>query len=114
LSGKMDLRVDVRTEGRPADLLRNLKGTITTDVRDGEVMKFALLGNILSMQNVVALAKQGGPRLDAQGFPFRQLSARGRFDNGRFVLDEGVFHSNAIGIGANGWISLSDFDSKLT
>ena len=114
LSGVMDLRVDVRTEGKPADLLRNLKGTISADVRDGKVMKFALIGNILSMKNVVAMLGQGGPKITAEGFPFRRLSAAGRFDKGRFLLDQGVFHSNAVGLGASGWISLSDYQSRLT
>jgi uncharacterized protein involved in outer membrane biogenesis len=114
LSGVMDLRVDVRTEGKPADLLRNLKGTISADVRDGKVMKFALIGNILSMKNVVAMFGQGGPKITAEGFPFRRLSAAGRFDKGRFLLDQAAFHSNAVGLGANGWISLSDYQSRLT
>jgi uncharacterized protein involved in outer membrane biogenesis len=114
LTGTLDLRVDVRTEGKPADLLRNLKGTISADVRDGKVMKFALLGNILSMKNVVAMLGQGGPKLTADGFPFRRLSAAGRFDKGRFLLDEGLFRSNAVGLGASGWISLSDYQSRLT
>jgi hypothetical protein len=114
LTGPVDLRAELRTQGRPDELLQNLSGTVSADVRNGTVTKFALLGNILSMQNVVALAQQGGPKLGAEAFPFRQLSARGRFDKGRFILDEGVFHSNAIGLGANGWISLSDFDTRLT
>jgi len=114
LTGTMNLRVDVSTRGQPKELVQNLTGTVEADVRNGQMMKFALIGNILSMQNVVALAEQGGPKLDAQGFPFRQLKAGGRFENGRFVLQEGVFHSNAIGLGSNGWISLADFDCNLT
>jgi uncharacterized protein involved in outer membrane biogenesis len=114
LTGPMDLRVDVRTEGQASQLLQNLKGTVSVDVRNGTVTKFALLGNILSMQNVVALATEGGPKLGADAFPFRQLSAKGHFESGRIYIDEGVFHSNAIGLGANGWISLTDFQSRLT
>jgi hypothetical protein len=114
ITGPMDLRVDVRTEGQLDDLLQNLKGTVSADVRNGTVTKFALLGNILSMQNVAALATEGGPKLGADSFPFRQLSAKGHFDKGRIYIDEGVFHSNAIGLGANGWISLTDFQSRLT
>ncbi|MBV9191801.1 MAG: AsmA-like C-terminal domain-containing protein, partial [Betaproteobacteria bacterium] len=114
LSGTMNLRVDLRTQGQPAELLQNLKGTVSADVRNGQVKKFALIGNILSMQNVVAVVEQGGPKLGAEGFPFRQLAAKGRFDKGRFVLEEGVFHSNAVGLGANGWISLTDFQTGLT
>jgi len=114
LTGTMNLRVDVRTQGQPADLLKNLKGTVSTDVRDGQVMKFALIGNILSMKNVVAMMGQGGANLAGEGFAFRQLAAKGRFDKGRFMLDEGLFRSNALGLGANGWISLSDFQTSLT
>jgi AsmA-like C-terminal region len=114
ITGSLDLRVDVKTQGQPAELLQNLKGTVKADVRNGEVMRFALIGNILSMQNVVALAKHGGPKLGAEGFPFRQLSAKGHFDKGYFYLDEGVFHSNAIGLGANGWIGLTDYQTRLT
>jgi hypothetical protein len=114
ITGPMDLRVDVRTQGEnSAALLQNLKGTVSVDIRNGTVTKFALLGNILSMQNVAALVSDG-PKLGADAFPFRQLSAKGRFDKGRFHLDEGVFHSNAIGLGANGSIGLTDFESNLT
>jgi uncharacterized protein involved in outer membrane biogenesis len=114
LTGPMDLRIDVRTQGEnSAALLQNLKGTVSLDIRNGSVTKFALLGNILSMQNVAALISDG-PKLGADAFPFRQLSAKGRFDKGRFHLDEGVFHSNAIGLGANGSIGLADFQSNLT
>ncbi|HSU78380.1 MAG TPA: AsmA-like C-terminal domain-containing protein, partial [Burkholderiales bacterium] len=114
LSGTMNLRIDVRTQGKPAELVQNLKGTVGADIRDGQVMKFALIGNILSMKNVVAMLGQGGPDLTAAGFPFRQLAAKGRFDKGRFLLDEGLFRSNAIGLGANGWISLTDYQTSLT
>ena len=113
LTGALDLTVDISTQGQPAELVQNLKGTVKADVRNGQVMKFALLGNILSMQNVVAVAQQGA-NLSGEGFPFRLLSAKGRFDKGRFVLEEGVFHSNAIGLGANGWISLTDYQTRMT
>ena len=114
LTGTLDVDADLRSEGKPDALLKNLKGTVSADLRNGQVMKFALIGNILSMRNVVALAEQGGPKLAAEGFPYRQLSAKGHLNDGYFMLDEGVFYSNAIGLGANGWISLADYQSRLT
>ncbi|HET7365792.1 MAG TPA: AsmA-like C-terminal domain-containing protein [Burkholderiales bacterium] len=113
VTGPMDLRVDVRSEGQLTELVQNLKGTVSADVRNGTVTKFALLGNILSMQNVAALVTEG-PQLGKDAFPFRQLAAKGHFDKGYFYVDEGVFHSNAIGLGANGWISLTDYETRLT
>ena len=34
--------------------------------------------------------------------PVVEFDAAGRFDKGRFRLDEGVFRSNAVGLGATG------------
>ena len=114
LTGTFVMKSDLRAEGKLTELVQNLGGTVDVDVRNGLVKEFALIGNILAMQNVVALVAQGGPKLGAEGFPFRQLHAAGRFEKGRFVIEEGVFHSNSIGLGANGWISLSDFQCRLT
>lgn len=114
ISGLYDLNADISTQGRPAELLRNLRGAVHADAQDGRVMKFAMLGNILSMGNIASLMKPDGPKLDAQGFPYRKLIVGGRFEQGRFVVEEGAFHSDALGLAANGWIALDEPESRLT
>lgn len=114
ITGDFDLKADLRARGRLRDLVRNLEGTIRTESRDGKVMKFALLGNILSMQNVAAMFKDGSPRIDDAGFSYRRISASGRFSKGRFTIEEGVFTSAGLGLAATGWISLTDYQSRLT
>jgi len=114
ISGEFDLSADLRTQGRLHELLPNLQGTVSAQAREGNVMKFALLGNILSMKGVSDLLKEGAPKADSAGFPYRSLSAKGRFAGGRFIVDESGFDSSAFGLAANGWISLVDYDSKLT
>jgi len=113
MTGIFDLRADLSTQGRREELAQNLKGTIRTEVRDGKVMKFALLGNILSAQNIAAMFKQGGLKLDDAGFPFRRMTVEGHFEAGRFIVDEGGFHSDALGLAVTGWISILDFQSRL-
>jgi hypothetical protein len=114
ITGMYDLKADISTQGRLAELPKNLEGTVRADVRDGKVMKFALLGNILSMKNVDSLMKQDGPKLDDQGFPYRELTVAGHFEGGRFIVEEGSFQSDALGLAANGWISTTDYSSRLT
>jgi hypothetical protein len=114
ITGEFDLKANLTSQGKVRDLARNMTGSVVADMRDGNVMKFALLGNILSMQNVSALFKGGGPKLDAKGFSYRNLRIAGRFDKGRFVVEEGAFHSDAVGLAANGWISLTEPQSRLT
>ena len=114
MSGTFDLGADVRTHGKAEELVRNLRGEVRTESRDGRVMKFALLGNILSLKGVADVLKGGAAKVDEAGFPYRRLSVSGRFEGGRFVVDESSFSSNAVGLAANGWISIVDYDSKLT
>jgi hypothetical protein len=114
ITGEFDLKADLTSRGKIGDLARSMKGSVVADIRDGKVMKFALLGNILSMGNVASLMKADGPKLDAQGFPYRKVVMAGRFDGGRFILDEGAFQSDALGLAANGWISTTDYSSRLT
>lgn len=114
ISGLYDLRADLITQGKLTELLKNLKGTVRADASNGRVMKFALLGNILSMASVSSLMKPDGPKLDDQGFPYRALTVAGHFENGRFIVEEGSFQSDALGLAANGWISVTDFSSRLT
>lgn len=114
ITGWYDLKADISTQGKLAELPKNLKGTVRADAGDGRVMKFALLGNVLSMASVSSLMKPGGPKLDDEGFPYRALNVSGHFENGRFIVEEGSFQSDALGLAANGWISTTDYSSRLT
>ena len=114
ITGDFDLQADIKTEGKAAELARNLKGRVRADVRDGKVMKFALLGNILSMGNIAALLEEGGPRLDEAGFPYRTITVSGHFAEGRFIVEESAFQSDAVGLAATGWVSVLDYRSQLS
>jgi len=114
ITGDFDFKADVSAQGKIGDLARNLKGTVRAEARDGKVMKFALFGNILSMTNVAALFEQGGPKLDDAGFPYRTITVSGHFEKDRFIVDESAFRSDAVGLAATGWISVIDYQSRLT
>jgi hypothetical protein len=116
IDGEADFQAILRTHGPAAQMLRNLEGTIAGEVRDGRVQKFALIGNILSARSVAditALAEEGAGKRQ-EGFPYHRLAFKGKFRDGQFVLEEGAFDSDAVGMAANGTIRLSDLDSKLT
>ncbi|HEY6240312.1 MAG TPA: AsmA-like C-terminal domain-containing protein, partial [Burkholderiales bacterium] len=114
ITGDFDLKADLSTRGKTSELARNLAGTVSAEVRDGQVRKFALLGNILSMKSVSDLLGKSGPKLDEAGFPYRRILLNGHFQEGRFVVEESAFHSSAVGLAATGWISVLDFQSRLS
>jgi len=119
IDGDFDLSADLRTRGRVPELLSNLEGTVDAQARNGIVRKFAMLGNILTTQAVSGIFDQSAPKVDDKGFPYRSITAKGRFQKGSFILDESFFRSDIIGIAAQGSISLipdetRPYESRLT
>ena len=113
ITGEFDLKADLSTRGKARELARNLEGTVSTEVRNGKVRKFALLGNILSLKSVSDLFEKDKPKLEDAGFPYRRIALNGHFQGGRFIVEESAFHSTAVGLAATGWISVVDFQSRL-
>ena len=109
LTGEADLTAELKTEGRRPNLRQNLTGTVQAESRNGTVKKFALIGNILSLRNIASVSK-----MEQSGFPYRSMTAKGHFEGGRFVLEEGFFDSSAVRLGAHGDIDLQGPGSKLT
>jgi len=111
ITGNADLHAELRTEGKVRDeLLRNLTGNATAELRNGRVNRFALIGNILSVQNFTSIRD---PRELDRGFLYRSMTAKGRFEGGAFVVDEGFFDSDAARIAVNGKVDLLGARSQL-
>jgi hypothetical protein len=113
ITGDFDLFADLRTGGAPSELLRNLEGSVQWEARGGKVMKWPLLGNILSLKNIGSVLK-GEVRLGAEGFEYRSIFLRGDIAGGRVEVKEAAFDSSAIGLAATGSIRLEDRDANLT
>jgi hypothetical protein len=109
ITGNADVRAELRSEGRRPDLFRNMTGTIQAETRNGSVKRFALIGNILSLRNIASVSQ-----MQEGGFPYRSMTAKGTFQNGNLMLDEGFFDSSAVRLGAHGRIDLLGADSQLT
>jgi len=114
MTGRFELHADLRTHGDGSDLVRNLSGTLEAQALDGSTYKFNLLGNILSFKPVAELIEGDRPQLEKDGVPYRRLKVAGRFDSGKFHVDEGIFDSDAIGLAATGPIDLVTRDAALT
>jgi uncharacterized protein involved in outer membrane biogenesis len=111
ITGNADLRAELRTQGKPGELVRNLTGTAQAEMRKGRVKKFALIGNILSVLSLRNLVSREA--LQEDGFPYRSLSAKGHFEGGGFIVEESFFDSDAVRIAATGKVDLLGADSRL-
>jgi hypothetical protein len=113
LTGTFDLAAMLHTRGQRDELLQKMQGTVDAKARDGKVMKFGLLGNILSVKSVSSVLK-GNVKLGDQGFDYRSITLRGKIADGQFQVQESAFDSPALGLAATGSVRLHDWDTKLT
>jgi hypothetical protein len=110
ITGNAELRAEVKTNGRSRpELLRNLTGTAQGELRNGRVMRFALLGNILAVRDIASPSE-----MRKNGFAYRRMTASGRFERGEFLVQEAFFDSKAARLAASGRIDLQGSDSRLT
>jgi uncharacterized protein involved in outer membrane biogenesis len=114
ISGAYDLLAELSTHGRASELARNLQGTVEAQARDGKIMRFALIGNILALKNVIGLFTKGPPRLGETGFDYSKLTVSGHFDAGRFIVEQAALDSPAMGLAATGAIGVMAPDTRLT
>jgi AsmA-like protein len=109
LTGDADLTAELRVEGRRPHLVRGLTGTAHAELRQGRVKKFALLGNILSFRGLASINE-----MKEDGFAYRRMTAKGRFERGEFLVDEAFFDSEAVRLAAHGRVDLLGANSQLT
>lgn len=109
ITGHADLSAELRTQGKRGELLRNLAGTARAELRGGRVERFALIGNILSLRNIASVRE-----MRERGFPYRRMTAHGRFEDGAFVVEEGFFDSDAARLAVNGKVDLVGDHTQLT
>jgi len=114
LTGEFDLHADLSTRGERSDWLRNLRGPVQLEARDGRVMKFALLANILALKNIADVLRRNGTQLDERGFAYRRLIVNGQVGENTFTVNQSAFDSDALGLVATGKVGLLDREARLT
>lgn len=113
LTGNFDLTAKLRAKGRPKELIQALDGPVQLHARDGEIKKFALLGNILSLKSVTSVLKKG-VKVSGEGFEYKRLALSGAFGKGAFAVEEMALDSPALGLAATGSVDLVGDKSRLT
>jgi len=114
LTGEFDLRAELRTHGRQAELTSNLEGPVELHLGEGKVEKSAFLSAILAQESVKSFLAKEGERMDERGFEYREIVMRGRFAGGRCYIEEYFFDSPALAMAAKGSVGVDGRAAQLT
>jgi hypothetical protein len=107
LSGRLKAKGDLWANAN-TDFFRTLAGTISIEVTDGVLHKFALLSRILGFVDLKTWlsAKVPDPRIN--GVPFQTLTANFKGQDGDFYSDNLLLRGPVMNISAMGHIRLYD------
>jgi hypothetical protein len=114
LTGEFDLRAELRTHGRQAELTSNLEGPVELHLGKGKVEKSAFLSAILAQESVKSFLAKEAQRMDERGFEYSEIVMRGRFGGGRCYIEEGLFDSPTLDVAAKGSVGVDGRDAQLT
>ena len=114
LTGEFNLRADLRTHGRRAELTSNLEGPVELHLGKGKVERSAFLTAILAQESVKSFLAKEGRRMDERGFEYREIVMRGHFAGGRWYVEEGLLDSPTLALAAKGSVGVDGHDARLT
>ncbi len=107
LSGRLKAKGDLWADA-DTDFFKTLAGTISTDVSDGVLHKFALLSRILGFVNLKTWLSAEVPDPRVNGVPFQSLTADFKGRDGDFYSDNLLLRGPVMNISALGHMRLGD------
>ncbi|HVB78794.1 MAG TPA: AsmA-like C-terminal domain-containing protein [Candidatus Binataceae bacterium] len=107
LSGRLKARGDLWANSN-TDFFNTLAGTISIDVTDGVLHKFALLSRILGFVNLKTWLSAKVPDPRVNGVPFQTLTADLKGRDGDFYSDNLLLRGPVMNISALGHVRLGD------
>ena len=112
--GTFDLKGELMTKARPADLLKSLSGNLAFSAEQGRIYRFGMLTKIFALLNVTEIYRGEVPDLAGQGFAYDSMSANAVFEDGKLIISEGAIDSPSMGIACAGDINLVKKKVDLT
>jgi hypothetical protein len=101
-------------QGKPEDLFKAMEGDIEFHAKDGRIYYWIGLSRILEFINVTEIYRGKFPDMQKEGLPYKLISARGSFQNGRFTIKEITLDGPTMEMVAQGEVDLRNQQMNFT
>jgi hypothetical protein len=114
VTGQYSLAASLNNQSSEAGLLRSLNGKLDFEARSGRIHRYGILSKILALLNLTEVFKGKLPDIAKEGFAFDTINAEGKFENGKFILEEGIINGSSMTVIYQGSFNMLDETLKLT
>jgi|GEM_PF-1637615 len=106
ISGEVDLKANISSDGTGRDLYNNLRGGVELSSQGGRVEKYGGLAKFFTFLNFGELFRGQGPEFDKEGFPYDKLTAKADVEEGKVLIREAVMDGPSIKVVCEGNVDL--------
>ena len=103
----------INAEPEPV-LIRALKGNLDLKAHSGRIYRYGILAKILALLNLTEIFRGKLPDIIKDGFAYESIKANGEFENGKFILKEGIINGASMTIIYRGTVNLVDETLNLS
>ena len=113
-TGLFDLKGHIKARGKAEHLAESVQGELEAFAEDGRINHSIPLEKVFAYLSVIEIFRGQLPRMTEEGLAYKSITIRGDFQEGRFVLNEGVLDGLSMNMAAEGYYDLTDKSIKGT
>jgi hypothetical protein len=113
-TGDFELKGRIVAQGKPEDLFDSFKGDLEFRAKAGQINYSVGLFRILEFINITEMYRGKLPDMKKEGLPYKLISARGSFQNGRFIMKDVTLDGPTMEMVAQGEIDLRNQQINFT
>jgi hypothetical protein len=108
MTGAFDLKSRVTAQVKEDTLLQSFEGNLEMAAKEGRIYEDPAIEKVFAYLSGTKTLKGRLPKYREEGLPYDTISARAHLQDGKLVLEEGVFDGPSMHIAAQGEMSLGD------
>ncbi len=107
-TGRLDFSSKIKAKGKMNNLVKGLTGPLQMTFSNGVIEQDILVSRILEVLNFTEIVKGRLPDLGATGLAYTTMTLKGKFENGKFLIDKFSMDGETLGLVGSGEIRLVD------
>ena len=113
-TGLFDLKGHIKARGKAAQLSESVQGELEAFAEDGRINHSIPLEKVFAYLSVIEILRGQLPKMTEEGLAYKSITIRGDFQEGKFVLSEGILDGFSMNMAAKGYYDLMNKRIKGT
>ncbi|MBN1831241.1 MAG: AsmA-like C-terminal domain-containing protein, partial [Deltaproteobacteria bacterium] len=107
-TGLFDLKGHIMAKGKAEHLSESVQGKLEAFAKDGRIHHSIPLEKVFAYLSVIEIFRGQLPKMTEEGLAYKSITIRGDFQEGKFMLKEGVLDGLSMNMAAEGYYDLKN------